>query len=205
MELDHIFLIVPDRDAARRMLDDAGLVANYSRHHTGQGTSNLCACLDDMYIELLWFDGSPISSETENISLALRQPSDSNCQIGVSWRGDCNVDKINYMAPFGLTVPVLRASQNPALPFVFQSPGTKPPDEQSDPRYAERQYPRFSSLKICRIGLEVRSGIDVILNNFTKIEVEHTDREFIEFEIHRADDTQTQIIRWYSRRQSPGE
>ena len=55
MELDHIFLFVRNEEPAQRMMADAGLRVNYTRHHPGQGTTNLCACLDDMFFELLFY------------------------------------------------------------------------------------------------------------------------------------------------------
>ena len=60
-ELDHLFLFVSSEATARQMMDDAGLRVNYSLSHPGQGTRNLCACLDDVFLELIWLDGSPIS------------------------------------------------------------------------------------------------------------------------------------------------
>lgn len=52
-ELDHLFLLVSDEQTAIAMMEDSGLRVNYRRVHPGQGTSNLCACLDDVFIELL--------------------------------------------------------------------------------------------------------------------------------------------------------
>ncbi len=90
-ELDHIFLIVRDETQAHSMMDQAGLRVNYSRVHPGQGTRNICACLDDVFIELLWSDGSEVSPETRQVTL------DDRCNgrgspLGVSWRGTSPFD-----------------------------------------------------------------------------------------------------------------
>ena len=63
-EVDHIFLFVSGEARAREMMEAARLRVNYSRAHPGQGTRNLCACLDDVFLELLWLDGSEILPES---------------------------------------------------------------------------------------------------------------------------------------------
>ena len=69
MDLDHVFLFVPSRACAERRFAAAGLRATFSRVHPGQGTTNLCAFLDDMFIELLWLDGSAPSQATQDLGL----------------------------------------------------------------------------------------------------------------------------------------
>ncbi|WP_081904725.1 VOC family protein [Palleronia rufa] len=154
-ELDHIFLLVADRSTAERLMQTAGLVTNYSRQHPGQGTTNICACLDDMFVEFLWFDGSKISAESERIGLGDRGRGDGS-PIGVSWRGAAPVACDAYSAPFlpaGVAIPVAQASLNRSLPFVFQTPGGVPPIDRTDGLPGERQRPRFGTLALCEISL----------------------------------------------------
>lgn len=154
-ELDHIFLLVRDRRVAENLMQTAGLLTNYSRQHPGQGTTNVCACLDDMFIEFLWLDGSYISVESERIGLGERGRGNGS-PIGVSWRGADPVVSDEYSAPFlpsGVTIPVAKASVDRSLPFVFKTPGGVPPIGRTDGLPGERQLPRFATLACCEVSL----------------------------------------------------
>jgi Glyoxalase-like domain len=160
-ELDHIFLFVSDERHARAMMAAASLRVNYSRIHHGQGTRNLCACLDDIFLELIWLDGSPIAAESERITLAARGRG-QGCPIGVSWRGACDLDSNPYAAPFlpaGLTIPVARASLDPKMPFVFQSPGGTSPINRKDDLVGDRQAPHLTVMKHCRLAAFERISV----------------------------------------------
>ena len=98
MPLDHVFMIVADEARARAQMEADGLRVNYARPHPGQGTANLCACLDDVFLELLWFDGSPMSDATKEIGLADRATGGS--RFGIAWRGEPAVETVPYQAPF---------------------------------------------------------------------------------------------------------
>jgi hypothetical protein len=172
-ELDHIFLFVSDEQTARQMMAAASLKVNYSRVHKGQGTRNICACLDDMFLELLWLDGSAIAAESEDITLAARGRGQGS-PIGVSWRGTSDLECIEYVAPFlpaGVTIPVARASLDLSLPFVFRTPaGTKPID-RTDGLVGNRQSPDLSILGQCNIFVPNPEPVARLLGNFNRIRV----------------------------------
>lgn len=170
MELDHVFLFVKDEATAAEMMEQAGLRVNYGRAHPGQGTRNLCACLDDMYFELLWLDGSPISEATEDIGLGGRGRGDGS-PIGLAWRGDVDVDCVAYAAPFlppGLSIPVAKASLEKALPFVFQSPGGVPPINGDESLFGQRQRPTYGRLEEVLIGLPCALKLPEFIHSFER-------------------------------------
>lgn len=156
MEIDHIFLFVRDEKQAREMMDAAGLRVNYSRAHPGQGTTNVCACFEDIFLELLWLDGSPISAESESITLGARGRGEG-APIGIAWRGDLDDaagPTVSYAAPFlppGLSIPVAEQSLDPNLPFLFRTPGGVRPADRGDELVGDRQLPRFSGIADCTI------------------------------------------------------
>jgi hypothetical protein len=173
-ELDHIFLFVSNETTARKMMKAANLRVNYSRVHPGQGTRNLCACLDDVFLELLWLDGTEISAESERITLGARGRSVGS-PIGVSWRGVGPFEEnLSYAAPFlpnGLTIPVARASLDPELPFVFRTPGGTPPIQRTDGLVGERQTPELATLKVCVVSVPNPKIVMPLLSPFEKISV----------------------------------
>jgi Glyoxalase-like domain len=172
-ELDHIFLIVSDEQNARALMDSAGLRVNYTRIHEGQGTRNLCACLDDMFLELLWLDGSAIHAETERISLASRGRG-LGSPIGISWRGICDLEQVHYAAPFlpsGVSIPVARASLDPALPFVFRTPGGIRPIDRTDGLVGDRQSPYLTVLGHCEIIVPNPEVVAALLKGFDHVSV----------------------------------
>ncbi|WP_298844839.1 VOC family protein [uncultured Roseobacter sp.] len=153
MQLDHLFMFVPDEQIAHQMMEDAGLRVNYARRHPGQGTRNLCACLDDVFFELLWADGSDATDESRNIGLERRSQGHGS-PLGISWRGDAPFACEAYAAPFlpeGVTIPVAIASRDEALPFMFRTPGGQPPVARTDGLTGNRQMPRFAHLLHCEL------------------------------------------------------
>lgn len=173
MELDHIFLFVPDMASAHAMMADAGLRVNHSRTHKGQGTRNLCACLDDVFLELLWLDGSPIEKEAERITLGVRGRG-SGSPIGVSWRGPSDIDCEYHAAPFlpkGAIIQVARASLDPSLPFVFRSPGGVRPIDQKDDLAGDRQTPEIATLAHCELSVPNPVPVSALLSGFKSISV----------------------------------
>lgn len=173
MQLDHIFLIVPGLAVAQKLMGDAQLRVNYSRIHRGQGTQNLCACLDDVFLELLWFDGSPIAEEAERVTLGARGRGFGS-PVGISWRGPSDLECEPYAAPFlpqGVTIPVARASLDPSLPFVFQSPGGIPPIERTDGLVGDRQAPELTTLLHCEVRVPDPAPASALLSAFEKISV----------------------------------
>jgi Glyoxalase-like domain len=172
-ELDHIFLFVFDEQRARQMMAAASLRVNYTRVHEGQGTRNICACLDDMFLELLWLDGSAIAAESEDITLAARGRG-QGCPIGVSWRGACDLECVEYAAPFlptGVSIPIARASLDPNLPFVFRSPGGIRPIDRTDDLVGNRQSPELTILGQCNIFVPNPEPVARLLGTFDRISV----------------------------------
>ncbi len=173
-ELDHLFLVVESESRARAMMDAAGLRVNYARAHPGQGTRNLCACLDDAFVELIWADGSAVSPESERVTLGARLRG-SGSPLGLSWRGASPPDCIGYAAPFlpdGVTIPVLHESLDPALPFVFRTPGGKPPAARDPALVGTRQHPDLA--RVARLALRLDSDAAVALVSRVLPQVETT-------------------------------
>lgn len=174
IELDHIFLFVPDERCASEMMANARLRVNYSRSHEGQGTRNLCACLDDTFLELLWLDGSEVSSESERITLGARGRGEGS-PIGVAWRGEApGIECEPYAAPFfphGKTIPVARASLDLNLPFVFRTPdGTKPID-RTDGLVGTRQSSELATLGHCELLVPNPEHVAALLADFSRMSV----------------------------------
>ncbi len=134
--VDHLFLFVepdgPEGDALKRL----GLAETYRRAHPGQGTANVCFAFDNLFLELLW-----LTSEAEARSGPIartrlwersRWREDGTCPLGVAVRGDladAGVPTWDYCPPYlpqGVSIPVAIASDDPALPMVFVSPGNQP-------------------------------------------------------------------------------
>lgn len=181
-ELDHLFLFVSSEATARRMMDEAGLRINYSRSHTGQGTRNFCACLEDVFLELIWLDCTPISPASEHITLGIRGRGKGS-PIGVSWRGTSPSDDIEhstvpYNAPFlptGVHIPVAKESLDPNMPFVFKTPGGIPPSKRTDGLVGERQMPHLAVLGDCEISVPNPCAVHSLLNPFKGIRVKKGD------------------------------
>jgi Glyoxalase-like domain len=172
-ELDHLFLFKPSELCAREMMTKAGLRVNYTRTHKGQGTRNLCACLDDIFLELLWLDGSDILTQCNQITLAARGRGEGS-PIGVSWRGQCELDCIEYAAPFlpaGVTIPVARASLDAELPFVFRTPGGTRPIDRTDDLVGNRQSPHLTVLGHCEILVPNPEPVVQLLETFDRVTV----------------------------------
>ena len=172
-ELDHVFLFVRDEVVAREMMVTAGLRVNYARAHKGQGTRNLCACLDDMFLELLWLDGSNIATQCDQITLSARGRGDGS-PIGISWRGECELDCVEYAAPFlpeGVTIPVARASLDPNLPFVFRTPGGTRPIDRKDELVGNRQSPQLTVVGHCEVFVPNPEPVAELLAAFDRATV----------------------------------
>jgi hypothetical protein len=172
-ELDHVFLFVENELCAAAMMAAAGLTVNYSRIHKGQGTRNLCACLDDVFIELLWLDGSSIDEQCERITLAARGRGQGS-PIGISWRGECDLECVEYAAPFlpkGMAIPVASASLDPSVPFIFRSPGGTKPIDRKDGLVGDRQSPQLAVLGHCEITVPNPEPVGRLMKNFRRISV----------------------------------
>lgn len=197
-ELDHLFLIVPNEAAAKSMMANANLRVNYSRVHPGQGTCNMCACLDDVFLELLWFDGSAINEEAERITLGARGRGEG-CPIGISWRGASPFeDDEPYYAPFlppGVSIPVARASLDRHLPFVFRTPGGTPPIERTKELVGDRQSPDLATLGQCTVSLPDPGAAQDLLAPFDRLTIEKGPPGF-QLDLLRSDGSVGRTVSW---------
>lgn len=196
-ELDHLFFFVEDELTARRMMAEAGLRVNYSRKHPGQGTTNLCSCLDEMFLELLWLDGSEISAESERIGIGRRGRGEGS-PIGISWRGKAAIETEPYMAPYlpdGVSIPVALASRETAVPLVFQSPGGTKPIDRTDGLVGTLQRPELTALGRCTVFVSEPDAVAELLVEFDEIEVREG-APAIEVELLNADNQAARNIRW---------
>lgn len=201
-ELDHLFLIVSDEQTAREMMDQAGFRINYSRVHPGQGTRNFCACLDDIFLELLWFDGTEVSDQTEAITIGARGRG-QGLPFGVSWRGLSPYENekrgiIPYFAPFlpeGVSIPVAAESLDSTLPFVFRTPGGTPPIERNDGLVGERQAPNLATLGLCEMFVPNVAKVRNLLSPFSKIVVRRG-QPALRFSLLRPDGSVGKTVEW---------
>ncbi len=196
-ELDHLFLFVADERTARKMMEEAGLAVNYSRRHPGQGTTNLCACLDDMFLELLWLDGSQMSAESERIGLGRRGRGEGS-PIGIAWRGEAAIQTEPYAAPFlpeGVSIPVALASRDVAVPFVFQSPGGTRPIDRTDGLVGDRQRPELATLGRCTLSVPEFDATAALLAGFSGIDVRQGEPR-IEIDVLNASKRVVRQIEW---------
>jgi len=166
LELDHIFVFV---DAAEtkpgggvfERLAAFGLEPSFARRHVGQGTANLCYALDNAYLELLFVadEGELKASSLNRAGFAARAAwrQTGASPFGMACRGTlpgkswvyCNPD-----FPPGVSIAISRESDDPAMPFVFSSPGKAPPFGWTDGRAGRRQtVAGFSRLTVERLTL----------------------------------------------------
>lgn len=152
IELDHLFLwVAPEAAEARRACSALGLVESFRRDHPGQGTSNLCYCFDNAYLELLWLRDpseaeSPPAARTGLAARANWRHSGAS-PFGIALRstesgGALPFDCYDYPAPYlpaGMAIAIARSSDDPRQPFLFKSPGRRRPADWDDGRAGERQ------------------------------------------------------------------
>jgi predicted metal-dependent HD superfamily phosphohydrolase len=153
VHIDHLFLFIepdgPEIDTLRRI----GLAETYRRAHPGQGTANACFAFDNLFLELLW-----LTSEADARSPAIartrlwersRWSRKGACPLGIAIRGDLaevGVPTWDYRPPYlsqvlpaGAGIPVATASDDPAVPMVFTSPGNAPPAQWPPERRGKLQ------------------------------------------------------------------
>ena len=143
-QIDHVFVFPRDPAALQRRLDMEGLVPSFRRDHPGQGTANVCYCFENTYLELLRVEDATAEQHPHVARTALirRGSGDASvCPIGIAWRneadGTMDVDTWHYEPPFlpaGASIAVATESDDPTAPFVFRSPGDRPPSEWTDGR-----------------------------------------------------------------------
>lgn len=182
LALDHLFLFIKPDGSEIEALKRLGLTETYRRAHPGQGTANACFAFDNLYLELLW-----LTSEAEVRSAPIARTrlwersqwrSTQACPFGVAVRGDLaagGVPTWEYQPPYlaqvlpaGAFIPVASASDDPALPMVFVSPGTERPVQWSDERKgALQQAAGFGSVVSIELGLPPRAASAPLLRTLT--------------------------------------
>lgn len=166
LEIDHVFVFVDRNGPERDALERAGLVASYRRHHSGQGTANVCYCFDNTYLELLWEeDGreirSPMVSRTGLAERAAWRHTGAS-PFGIALRGWSGRNGLpfptwNYAPdylPQGVTIPMAVSNALPGQPLLFGSPGNTRPDAWTDGRSGVRQHPAGLA-EIARVHLDL--------------------------------------------------
>ncbi|HYC03552.1 MAG TPA: VOC family protein [Azospirillaceae bacterium] len=149
LALCHVFAFVSPGAPERAALEAAGLRESFRRRHPGQGTTNVCYCLDNAYIELLWVEdaGELASPPIARTRLAersrWRETGTSPFGIGLRRTGEgLPFPTWDFTPPYlppGMAIPVSLGSEDPAQPFIFVSPGATRPDAWTDGRAGERQ------------------------------------------------------------------
>lgn len=151
LEIDHVFVFTePAAVQEIERLNAAGLVQSNRRRHVGQGTANACYCFDNAYLELLWaVDDAELAAPAvarTRLGERSRWPKTGASPFGLAVRrkdgGTLPFETWPYEAPFlpaGLSLPVAVASDDPAQPMLFQSPGTARPDQWANGRAGDRQ------------------------------------------------------------------
>lgn len=151
VSLCHVFVLVEPGAPEAAGLERAGLRESFRRAHPGQGTTNVCYCFDNAYLELLWaVDGAELASPAvAPIRLAERAAwrSTGASPFGIALRTEPPEAPLpfatwDYRAPFlppGLAIPVAHCSTDPRQPMLFRSLGSTRPEQWTDGRAGERQ------------------------------------------------------------------
>lgn len=177
--IDHIFLFIepdgPEIDTLQRL----GLTETYRRAHPGQGTANVCFAFDNLFLELLWLTSeadarSPVIARTRLWERS-RWFTQGSCPFGVAVRGDlagAGVPTWDYRPPYlaqalpaGAGIPVATASDDPALPMVFVSPGKDSPAQWPEERSGTLQrVAGFGPVLSVELGLPARAASAPLMN-----------------------------------------
>jgi hypothetical protein len=149
MELDHVFCFVRSQSEAEHAVNQLGLVETYRRNHPGQGTSNICCCFDNAFVEFLWLTSEAEARAPHVTRLGLFERSQSkafgSCPFGIAWRGTPTGQAPrmwSYMPsylPAGMEITVAAECDDHRLPLVFQSPGNTAPQDWLPERRASLQ------------------------------------------------------------------
>lgn len=145
MEISHIFVLARLGDA--ETLAHAGLVESYRRTHAGQGTSNVCYCFDNAFIELLFVDDEVALARDGPTGLSDRARLRSAASpFGIAIRSETELPfptwsyRPSYL-PEGAEVLVDQGAQEIGQPFIFRPPNDQRPDQWTGPREADCQWP----------------------------------------------------------------
>lgn len=131
-ELDHLFLFAAPGGPEAALLTKFGLKEGARRTHAGQGTSNVCFCFRNAYLELIWAsDAAEIGSELVK-PLGLRERSlwreNGSSPFGVCFRSTGPEGKAPpfgswpYRPPYlppGMSIAMGRNSRRCEEPLLF--------------------------------------------------------------------------------------
>ncbi len=144
LELDHIFVCVPNEVDIKNIANEFGLNLSARRIHQGQGTANRCAFFNNAYLELLLLNNAQElqSKPVKPVSLweRLRWKHTGANPFGVAFRivkdtnQDLPVPTWSYHAPFlpdGATIPIITPPNSIQEPLIFLSPVAKAPFDRS--------------------------------------------------------------------------
>lgn len=182
LEIDHLFLFIEPDGLEIDALGRLGLTDTYRRAHPGQGTANACFAFDNLFLELLW-----LTSEAEARSPVIARTrlwersqwfTQGSCPFGVAVRGDlagADVPIWDYRPPYlaqvlpdGTGIPVATASDDPALPMVFVSPGKDRPAQWPEGRRGTlQQAAGFGPVLSIELGLPARAASAPLMNGLT--------------------------------------
>lgn len=133
-------------------MKNLGLVETYRREHQGQGTSNVCYCFDNMFLELLWLNDpdAALSPNIRRTGLYDRSfwRSHDVCPFGIAWRAspsgaEPTIASWAFSPPYlpnGMTIAVAEDGDDPRLPMMFRSPGSLPPTDWAPEMRGEFQH-----------------------------------------------------------------
>lgn len=169
VELDHVFVMVRPGAPEAAALARAGLCESFRRDHPGQGTTNLCYCFDNAYLELLWLNNPAEALAPPAACLQLAARADwqrtGASPFGIALRAAPDAalpfESWDYAAPFlpaGVTIPVAAASDDPRQPLLFRSPGSQRPDRWTDGRAGARQI-AVGLAEITQLQLDLPEGL----------------------------------------------
>ncbi len=150
-KLCHVFVFVEPGAPEAARLEEAGLRESFRRRHPGQGTTNVCYCFDNAYLELLWAEDEaamtgPAIARTRLAERARWRETGAS-PFGIALRTEAPDEPLpfpswDYRPPYlpaGMAIPVALASEDPRQPFLFRSPGSSRPDAWTDGRAGDRQ------------------------------------------------------------------
>ncbi|MEO0544732.1 MAG: VOC family protein [Pseudomonadota bacterium] len=169
IQLDHIFWMVPKEDVTHVLgaIAEFGLRESYRRNHPGQGTSNVCYCFENAFLEILWLESEEEarSPTIERTKLADRATGQAN-PFGIAWRGEAGLEMWDFRPPYlpgGISIPMAVASDDTALPLLFTFPGSKAPVDLPPERHGGMQVDAgLMRLEIASISAERGEGLEAL-------------------------------------------
>jgi hypothetical protein len=133
-------------------LASLGLVETYRRTHSGQGTQNVCYCLDNLLLELLWVNDREAARSDAIKRSGIYDRSmwrtNGTCPFGIAWRqfppGPASTlptwDFKPHYLPEGMSISVATDSDDLRQPMMFGSPGATPPIEWPESKRGSLQH-----------------------------------------------------------------